>query len=75
MSQIVAVLLLHGEGWDELVMVAVGLILAYAVISLTGRRQPADAENVETAPDFESAPTDHTARTAIEVENEQAEER
>ncbi len=31
-------LLLHGEGWDELLMVAVGLVLAFVIISATGRR-------------------------------------
>jgi len=75
MSQIVTALLLHGEGWDELVMVAVGLILAYGVVSLTGRRQPADAVDDGTAPDPESAPADHPARTVVEVESQRAEER
>ena len=32
-------LLLHGNGWDELLMVAVGLVLAFAVITLTGRQR------------------------------------
>lgn len=31
-------LLLHGSGLDELAMIVVGLVLAYAVIALTGRR-------------------------------------
>ena len=75
MSQIVRVLLLHGEGWDELVMVAVGLILAYGVVSLSGRRQPAAAEDDGTAPSPESAPADHPARTVVEVESQRAEER
>ena len=39
-------MLLHGEGWDELIMIAVGLALAFVVISFTGRRTttPADGE-------------------------------
>ena len=37
--------LLHGSGWDELLMVAVGLVLAFAVISATGRKsRGADGE-------------------------------
>ena len=41
-------LLLHGNGWDELLMVAVGLVLAFAVITLTGRQRGAadDAQEV-----------------------------
>jgi hypothetical protein len=31
-------LALHGSGWDELLMVAVGLVLAFLVITFTGRR-------------------------------------
>jgi hypothetical protein len=30
--------LVHQGGWDEMLMVAVGLIVAYAVITWTGRR-------------------------------------
>jgi hypothetical protein len=39
-------LLLHGSGWDELLMVAVGLVLAFLVITFTGRRteEPEDEE-------------------------------
>jgi hypothetical protein len=29
---------LHGSGLDELAMIVVGLVVAYAVIALTGRR-------------------------------------
>jgi hypothetical protein len=35
------ILLLHGSGWDELLMVVVGLLLAFVVISATGRRDGA----------------------------------
>ena len=31
--------LLHEGGWDEVVMVAVGLVVAWAVIAFTGRRR------------------------------------
>ena len=34
-------LLLHGNGWYELLMVAVGLVLAFVVISITGQRNRA----------------------------------
>jgi hypothetical protein len=40
MSAPLAALLLHGDGLDELAMVAVGLVLAFLVISFTGRRSP-----------------------------------
>ena len=31
-------LLLHEGGWDEMIMVAAGLVVAYLVIMWTGRR-------------------------------------
>jgi hypothetical protein len=34
----IALLLLHEGGWDEVLMVAAGLVIAYAVIVWTGRR-------------------------------------
>ena len=37
-------LLLHEGGWDEVLMVAVGLIVAYVVIVWTGRRQQDEDE-------------------------------
>ncbi len=43
------VLLLHGDGWDELIMIAVGLFLAFVVISFTGRRQDAEATDETSA--------------------------
>jgi hypothetical protein len=37
--------LLHAGGWDELIMVAIGLAVAWAVIAFTGRRnEEADEE-------------------------------
>ena len=43
--------LLHEGGWDEVLMVGVGLVLAYAIIMLTGRKghgdDPVDEEAVE----------------------------
>ena len=35
-------LLLHEGGWDEMLMVGVGLLVAYAVIMWTGRRSRED---------------------------------
>lgn len=40
--------LLHGSGLDELVMIVVGLVAAYAVIALTGRKGNEDAPEVST---------------------------
>jgi hypothetical protein len=37
-------LLLHDGGWDEVLMVAAGLIIAYVVIVWTGRRKGDDEE-------------------------------
>jgi hypothetical protein len=34
--------LLHEGGWDEVLMVGVGLVLAYAIIMLTGRKGRGD---------------------------------
>ena len=44
-----AALLLHAGGWDELIYVAAGLLIAWAVISLTGRRPPDEVETEEQA--------------------------
>jgi hypothetical protein len=38
-------LLLHEGGWDEVAMVAVGLLAAYLVIMWTGRRSREDEED------------------------------
>jgi hypothetical protein len=42
------VLLLHQGGWDEVLMVAIGLVAAYLVIVWTGRRSR-DTEDDEDA--------------------------
>ena len=34
--------LLHEGGWDEVLMVGVGLVLAYVIIMLTGRKGDVD---------------------------------
>ena len=43
--------LLHEGGWDEVLMVGVGLVLAYVIIVVTGRRgsddEPLDEDAVE----------------------------
>lgn len=48
MTDLGLLLLLHGNGLDELVMVGVGLLLAYVVISVAGKNRPTDdgAEHV-----------------------------
>jgi hypothetical protein len=58
------VLLLHEGGWDEVLMVAVGLVAAYLVIVWTGRRarntedeDEAQGDLAETTVDDQSRPT------------------
>lgn len=48
-SALTSGLLLHGEGWDELIMIAVGLVAAFVVISMTGRRSNGE-EPIEEVP-------------------------
>ena len=38
MTSIALLALLHEGGWDEVLMVGVGLVVAYAIIMLTGRK-------------------------------------
>ena len=49
-------LLLHGSGWDELLMVAVGLALAFVVISATGQRDRAAEGGGDETPEEPEAP-------------------
>lgn len=44
--------LLHEGGWDEMIMVAVGLIVAYVVITWTGRRSRAGDDDEEADDEF-----------------------
>jgi hypothetical protein len=44
-------LLLHEGGWDEVLMVAIGLGLAYLIIVWTGRKNQDDLEGEEDAED------------------------
>jgi hypothetical protein len=39
LTSLPVLLLLHEGGWDEVIMVAVGLVVAYLVIVFTGRRK------------------------------------
>jgi len=43
------VLLLHDGGWDEVAMVAIGLVAAYLIIVWTGRRSREDEDAEEDA--------------------------
>ena len=38
MTSVALLALLHEGGWDEVLMVGVGLVVAYAIIMLTGRK-------------------------------------
>jgi len=53
----VSAALLHGDGWDELVMVVVGLLVAWAVIALTGRRTEQDDEEGPAPGDGKTPPS------------------
>jgi hypothetical protein len=52
--------MLHEGGWDEILMVGAGLILAYVIIMATGRKprdaEPADEELVEADDPAERRP-------------------
>ena len=47
MTSAATLVLLHEGGWDEALMVGVGLVLAYVIIMLTGRK--GDAEDAADA--------------------------
>ena len=51
MTSALLLALLHEGGWDEVLMVGVGLVLAYAIIMLTGRK----ADDAGDAADEEDA--------------------
>ena len=53
-SVVVLALVLHEGGWDELLMVGVGLVVAYAIIMLTGRK----GDGAEDAADEEAVEAD-----------------
>jgi nitrogen fixation-related uncharacterized protein len=48
-------LLLHEGGWDEVIMVAVGLVVAYLVIVWTGRHKQDDDEDQDVLDDVDDA--------------------
>jgi hypothetical protein len=54
-------LLLHQGGWDEVLMVAIGLVAAYLVIVWTGRRARND-EDDEDQDEMAEAGTDEQIR-------------
>jgi hypothetical protein len=56
------VLMLHEGGWDEVAMVAVGLVAAYLVIVWTGRRSQHDDDEAETDGDLAEQVTDDQTR-------------
>jgi hypothetical protein len=47
MSGLLLLALLHEGGWDEVLMVGVGLVLAYVIIMATGRKGAADEETAD----------------------------
>jgi hypothetical protein len=56
-------LLLHDGGWDEVIMVAAGLLIAYFVIVWTGRRKSEDDENLDLRDDDAPEPSADSAAT------------
>ena len=67
----VLLLLLHEGGWDEVLMVAVGLGIAYFVIVWSGRRnrdgddeddEDDEGEDVEDVEDVDDAPMPRSAQ-------------
>jgi hypothetical protein len=65
-------LLLHEGGWDEVLMVAVGLVAAYVVIMWTGRRsQDEDDEGDDVdASDDDSVDADPVTDRPSEIHDE-----
>lgn len=56
------VLLLHDGGWDEVIMVAAGLLVAYLVIVWTGRRKSDEDDDLDLLDeDASEAPGDTPA--------------
>ena len=56
-------LLLHDGGWDEVAMVAIGLVAAYLIIVWTGRRsRGADDEDDDQAEDLAETAVDDQQR-------------
>ena len=53
--------LLHEGGWDEALMVAVGLILAYGIIMWTGRRSRDDEDDEDDEISEGELPADDAA--------------
>ena len=56
------VLLLHEGGWDEVLMVAIGLIAAYLVIVWTGRRSRDVEDEVDTDGELAESTSDDQTR-------------
>ncbi len=52
MNAVPAIAMLHEGGWDEVLMVGVGLVLAYAIIMMTGRKDR-DGDDVDGVLDDE----------------------
>lgn len=57
------VLLLHEGGWDEVAMVAIGLVAAYLVIVWTGRRSQHDDDESEPEDDLAETTADEQTRS------------
>ena len=64
-------LLLHEGGWDEVIMVGVGLVVAYLVIVWTGRRKQEDEEGLDLVGDAEEVGPEASNEASNEARTDQ----
>jgi hypothetical protein len=64
-------LLLHEGGWDEVIMVGVGLVVAYLVIVWTGRRKQEDDEDLDRVGDAEEVGPESSTEASNEARTDQ----
>jgi len=64
-------LLLHEGGWDEVIMVAVGLVVAYLVIVWTGRHKEHDDEDQDVLDEADDRTPDASNDAAPEARMDQ----
>ena len=59
-AEMIVLLLLHQGGWDEMILLAVALVVGVGIVMFTGKKKPTDGEQVGTVdappPTDEQAP-------------------